>query len=64
MGDNNTKKTMTSNETSLTVEIDDLIISEGPSFNIYQKPRFKKVRLHRKHSRWKIINLNYSTDRL
>ena len=34
---------MTSNETRLTVAIAYLIISEGISFNIYQKPRFKKV---------------------
>ena len=34
---------MTSNETGLTVAIDDPIISEGLSFNISQKPRFKKV---------------------
>ena len=43
MGDNNTQKMMTFNETRLTVEISDLIISEGLSFNISQKPRFKKV---------------------
>ena len=34
---------MTSNETRLTVAISDLIISEGLSFNISWKPRFKKV---------------------
>ena len=34
---------MTSNETRLTVAIADIIISEGLSFNLYQKPRFKKV---------------------
>ena len=33
---------MTSNETRLTVAIADLIISEGLSFNLSQKPRFKK----------------------
>ena len=43
MGENNTKKMMTSNETRLTVAIADLIISEGLSFNLSQKPRFKKV---------------------
>ena len=43
MGDNNTQKMMTSNETCLTVAISDLIISEGLSFNLSQKPRFKKV---------------------
>ena len=43
MGDNNTQKMMTSNETRLTVAISDLIISEGLSFNLSQKPRFKKV---------------------
>ena len=34
---------MTSNETRLTVAIADLVISEGLSFNISQKTRFKKV---------------------
>ena len=43
MGDNNTQKMMTSNENHLTVAIADLIISEGLSFNISQKPRFKKM---------------------
>ena len=43
MGDKNTQKMMTSNETCLTVAIADLIISEGLSFNLSQKPRFKKV---------------------
>ena len=43
MGDNNTQKTMTSNDTRLTVPIADRIISEGLSFNLSQKPRFKKV---------------------
>ena len=43
MGDNNTQKVMTSNETCLTVAITDLIISEGFLFNISDKPRFKKV---------------------
>ena len=43
MGDNNTQKMMTSDETRLTVAIDYLIISEGLSFNLSQKPRFKKV---------------------
>ena len=42
-GDINTQKMMTSNETRLTVEIADIIISEGLSSNLYQKPRFKKV---------------------
>ena len=42
-GDNNTQKMMTSNETRLTVAIFNLIISEGLSFNLSQKPRFKKV---------------------
>ena len=42
-GENNTQKMMTYNETCVTVAISDLIISEGLSFNIYQKPRFKKV---------------------
>ena len=43
MGDNNTQKMMTYNETHLTVAIADIIISKGLSFNISQKPRFKKV---------------------
>ena len=34
---------MNSNETHLTVAISDLIITEGLSLNISQKPRFKKV---------------------
>ena len=43
MGDHNTQKMMTSNETHLTVSIDDLIIYKGLSFNLSQIPRFKKV---------------------
>ena len=43
MGDNNTPKMTTFNETRLTAAIADLIISEGLSFNLYQKPRFKNV---------------------
>ena len=43
MGDNNTHKMMTYNETRLIVTITDLIISEVVSFNLSQKPRFKKV---------------------
>ena len=43
MGNNNTYKMMTSNETRLTVAIADLIIYEGLSFIISQKHRFKKV---------------------
>ena len=43
MGDNNTQNMMTSNETRLTVAISDLVISEGLSFNLSQKSRFKKV---------------------
>ena len=43
MVDNNTQNIMTSNETPLTVEISDIIILEGLSFNIYHKPRFNKV---------------------
>ena len=43
MGDNNTQKMMTSNETHLTVAITDLNIYEGLYFNISQKPRLKKV---------------------
>ena len=43
MGDNNTQKMMTSNETRLTVAITDLVISEGLYFNLSHKPMFKKV---------------------
>ena len=43
MGDNNTQKMKTSNETHLTVAIADLIISEGISFNISKKPRLNRV---------------------
>ena len=43
MGDNNTQKMMTHNETRLTVSIADLIISEGFYFNLAQKPMFKKI---------------------
>ena len=43
MGDSNTQEMMTYNETRLTIEIADLIIYEGLSFNISQKLRFKKV---------------------
>ena len=43
MEDNNTQKMMTSNETRLTVAINDIIISEGIYFNLSQKPRLKKV---------------------
>ena len=43
MGDSNTQKMVTSNETRLTVAISNLIISERLSFNISQKPRFNKV---------------------
>ena len=43
MGDNNTQKMMTSNETRLTVSTTDLIIYGGLSFNISQIPRFKNV---------------------
>ena len=34
---------MASNESRLIVEIADIIIYEGLSFNLSQKPRFKKV---------------------
>ena len=43
MVDNNTQKMMTYNETCLTVAIADLVIYEGISFNLSQKPNFKKV---------------------
>ena len=42
-GENNTQKMMTSNETRLTVSINDITISEDLSSNLSQKPRFKKV---------------------
>ena len=43
MGDNNTQNMMTYNQTRLTVAIADVIISEGLSFNLSQKTRFKKM---------------------
>ena len=43
MGDHNTQEIITSNKTLLTLSISDLIISKGLSFNLAQKPRFKKV---------------------
>ena len=43
MGDNNTWNMMTYNDTCLTVEISDIIISEALSFNISHKPRFIKL---------------------
>ena len=43
MVDNNIQKMMTSNEKCLTVEIEDLIISECLSFNLSHKPSLKKV---------------------
>ena len=43
MGDHNTQKIITSNETRLTVAITDLITFEDLSFNLSQQPRFKKV---------------------
>ena len=42
-GDNNTQKMITYNETRLAVAIADIINSEGLYFNLYQKPRSKKV---------------------
>ena len=52
IGDNNTHKTMSSNETHLTVAIANTIISEGISFNLDQKPRFKEgIDLERKLSK-------------
>ena len=56
MGDHNIQKMMTSNEARLTVEISDIIISEGLSFNKSQKPRFKKV-LDLARNVSKVINL-------
>ena len=41
--DVNSQKSMTSNETCLTIAKADLIISEGLSFNLAQKPTFKKI---------------------
>ena len=43
MGDHNTQKMITYNEKHLTVAISDIIISEGLSFNLAQKPSFNKV---------------------
>ena len=43
IGNHNTQKTMTSNDTQLTVAISGLIIPEGISFNLAQNPWFKKV---------------------
>ena len=43
MEDNNTQKMMTSNETRLRFAMADLIISEGISLNLSQRPMFKKV---------------------
>ena len=43
MGDNNTQKIMTYDNTRLIVSISDLIISEGLSFSLSQKSRFKKL---------------------
>ena len=43
LGDNKTQKMMTSNEIRFTVAIYDLVISKFLSFNLSQKPRFKKV---------------------
>ena len=41
--DGNSQRYITSNEARLTIAIADHIISEGLSFNIFQKPGFKKV---------------------
>ena len=43
MGDHNTQKMMTLNKTRITVAIANLIISEGISFSLAQKHKFKKV---------------------
>ena len=43
MGDNNTQNMMTSDDTRLTVAINDLIISDGLYFNLSPKPRLKTV---------------------
>ena len=43
MGDHNTQKIMTSNDTHLTVAITDLMMSEGLLLNIAQKYMYKKV---------------------
>ena len=56
--DSNYQKSFTSNETCLTVEIADLIISEVPSFNISQKPRFKKIMKLAKNISKSYIHLN------
>ena len=41
--DVNFKNPITSNNIHITIAISDLIISEGLSFNLYQKPRFKNL---------------------
>ena len=41
--DSNQPKLISLNETHLVIAISDLIISEGPYFNIYQNTGFKKV---------------------
>ena len=41
-GGNNYHKIMSSNETFIIMSISDLIISEGLSFNLAQKPNFNK----------------------
>ena len=43
IGENNTQRMMTSNETHLTVAIAYLNISEGLSFKLFHKHRFKEV---------------------
>ena len=43
MGDHNTHKIMASNETRLTVALSYLVIYEGLSFNVAQKPSFGTV---------------------
>ena len=41
--DGNSQKLITSNKTCLTISISGIIISEGLSFNLAQKTRFKKL---------------------
>ena len=41
--DGNSQNLITSNETRFTISKSDIIISEGLSYNLVQKPQFKKV---------------------
>ena len=64
--DSNSQKSITSNDTHLTVAIADLIISEVHFLNFSNKPRFKKVlKLGRNISKADIIpNRNLITKEI